>query len=123
MGVGLKTVLDKRLQEKETIKSMIMVYCKGNHGTPKGKLCEECSSVLEYSYKRIDHCPFMETKTFCSNCKVHCFKKEQREKIKEIMKYSGKRMIFSHPIMAVSHVVSVIKNKREHKKENINGKR
>lgn len=29
-----------------------------------------------YARLRSDKCPFMETKTFCSNCKVHCYKED-----------------------------------------------
>ncbi|MFI3229508.1 MAG: nitrous oxide-stimulated promoter family protein [Bacillota bacterium] len=112
----------KREEEKKTIKYMVTTYCRHKHGSAKGELCEECQGVLDYSFKRIDNCPFMETKTFCTNCKVHCFRKENREKIVEIMKFSGKYMMFTHPIKAFQHVASVIKNKRENKKESANGK-
>jgi hypothetical protein len=57
----------------------------------------------------------METKTFCSNCKVHCYKPEMREKIKEIMRFSGPRMIFYHPIMAIRHLIESKKEKQKMK--------
>ena len=60
---------------------------------------------------RSDKCPFMETKTFCSNCKVHCYKPVMWEKIREVMRFSGPRMLFSHPVMAVSHVIESKKEK------------
>jgi hypothetical protein len=46
-----------------------------------------------------------ETKTFCSNCNVHCYKPEMREKIREVMRFSDPRMIFYHPIMAIRHLI------------------
>ena len=53
-------------------------------------LCPECAELnVTYSAKRSDLCPFMETKTFCANCKVHCYKKDMRERIQEVMKFSG----------------------------------
>lgn len=55
--------------------------------------------------QRSDKCPFMETKTFCSNCRVHCYKPEMREKIREVMRFSGPRMIFYHLVMAIRHVI------------------
>ncbi|MGN0478669.1 MAG: nitrous oxide-stimulated promoter family protein, partial [Hominenteromicrobium sp.] len=61
---------------------------------------------------RSDCCPFMETKTFCSNCKVHCYKPEMREKIREVMRFSGPRMIFRHPVTAIRHVIETKKEKR-----------
>lgn len=83
---------------------MVGIYCRGKHKTGD-VLCDECHELLEYARQRSAKCPFMENKTFCSNCKVHCYKPEMREKIKQVMRYSGPRMIFYHPIMAVWHVI------------------
>ena len=47
----------KRLQEKETVGLMIELYCRGNHGTPKGKLCPDCAALRDYADARVDHCP------------------------------------------------------------------
>lgn len=101
----------KREKEKETVSQMIALYCKKKHGSKQG-LCEECAALETYARLRSDKCPFMETKTFCSNCKVHCYKPEMREKIREVMRFSGPRMIFTHPVMAISHVIETKKEKR-----------
>ena len=69
----------KREREKRTVSLMIRIYCKKKHGTRKG-LCPECEALDAYARMRSDKCPFMETKTFCSNCKVHCYKADMREK-------------------------------------------
>lgn len=102
----------KRQREKRTVALMIRLYCKGQHGMRRG-LCPQCQALLDYAALRSDRCPFMETKTFCSNCRVHCYKPEMREKIRAVMRYSGPRMMFSHPIMAVRHVVESKKEKRK----------
>lgn len=101
----------KREREKRTVALMIRLYCKKKHGAKKG-LCSDCSALLEYAMMRSDKCPFMENKTFCSNCRVHCYKPDMREKIRAVMRFSGPRMIFSHPIMAIRHVVESKKEKR-----------
>lgn len=106
-----KKVQDKREQEKKVVALMIKLYCKRNHHT-KGALCEECAQLEEYARMRSDKCPFMETKTFCSNCKVHCYKPDMREKIREVMRFSGPRMMFHHPILAIRHVVESKKEKK-----------
>ena len=108
-----KSVESKREREKKIVSQMIELYCRknhgaGNHGTDKhdtGKkgtekhdldkhgrknvLCKECQKLKDYALLRSDKCPFMESKTFCSNCKVHCYRKDMREKIKEVMRFSG----------------------------------
>ncbi len=106
----------KRQREKETVSLMISLYCRKKHGGRE--LCPECAALDAYAKKRSDHCPFMETKTFCSNCKVHCYKPEMRQKIREVMRFSGPRMIFHHPIMAIRHVIESKKEQRRMEKEN-----
>ena len=68
----------KRRQEKETVGLMIELYCRGHHGTRKGQLCPDCAALRDYADARVDHCPHMATKTFCSACKTHCYKPEMR---------------------------------------------
>lgn len=100
----MKTVEEKREKEKAIVLEMIKLYCRKNHKC-ENELCSECKKLSEYAILRIEKCPFMETKTFCSNCKVHCYNKEMREKIKVVMRFSGPRMIFYHPVMAISHLI------------------
>lgn len=101
----------KREREKRTVALMISIYCRKNHGT-KQELCPECQELHDYAVRRSDKCPFMETKTFCSNCRVHCYRPEMREKIRAVMRFSGPRMIFYHPIMAIRHVIESKKEKK-----------
>lgn len=104
----------KRQREKKMVSQMIALYCKKKHHSKEG-LCPECAALDAYARMRSDKCPFMETKTFCSNCKVHCYKPEMREKIREVMRFCGPRMLFHHPVAAVRHV---IESRREKKKLN-----
>ena len=109
-------VKTKREREKETVSLMIAIYCRKKHG---GKtLCPECAALDAYARLRSDKCPFMETKTFCSNCKVHCYKKDMREKIREVMRFSGPRMIFHHPYLAIRHVMESKKEKKRMEENN-----
>ena len=100
----------KRQREKETVSLMIRLYCRKKHHTKA--LCPECAALRDYAQRRSDRCPFMQTKTFCSNCRVHCYQPEMRQRIREVMRFSGPRMIFHHPILALRHVVETKKEKR-----------
>ena len=102
----------KREREKEVVSLMISLYCRKQHGTKT--LCPECAALDAYARLRSDLCPFMETKTFCSNCKVHCYKPEMREKIRTVMRFSAPRMLLYHPVMAIRHLME---SKLEAKKE------
>lgn len=105
-------IQDKREREKEMVSDMILLYCQKQHkslrktsGLKKTDLCPECTELEEYARMRSDKCPFMETKTFCSNCKVHCYKPDMRERIRVVMHFSGPRMLFVHPVAAIRHVI------------------
>lgn len=101
----------KRQREQYVVAEMIKLYCNRNHGSKK-ELCPKCRELLEYAAARSEKCPFMEQKTFCSNCRVHCYKPEMREKIRKVMRFSGPRMIFVHPILAIRHVLESKKEKK-----------
>ncbi len=78
---------------------MIELWCRHSHGG--GGLCGECRELLEYSWARLDRCKFGEDKTKCHKCPVHCYRKDMRESIREVMRYSGPRMILHHPVEAI----------------------
>lgn len=99
-----ETLAGKIVKEKRIVSSMVKIYCKRHH--QQNDLCDECKAVLEYAYSKIDRCPFIATKSFCSNCKVHCYQKDKREQIKEVMRYSGPLMLWYHPFIALEHVFS-----------------
>ena len=92
-------------REKKTIKLMIEIFCRKNHGT-KGSLCEECSELLEYADKRLTLCKFGDDKSTCSRCKVHCYKRDMKEKIKKVMKFSGPRLLIYNPIELIRHMLN-----------------
>ena len=104
-------------KENKIIPIMIKKYCCGKHGANGKEICEECKELTEYALFRLSKCPFKINKKFCSFCKIHCYKPEMREKIKAVMKYSGPRMMLSHPVFAISHVVQMIKYKNKLKRE------
>ena len=68
-------------------------------------LCPECLNLIDYAQQRLEKCPFQEGKTICAKCLVHCYSPDMREKIRAIMRYSGPRMLFRHPIAAVWHLM------------------
>ena len=108
----MKDVSLKRAREKEVVSHMIRLYCKKKHHTKKG-LCPHCAALDAYARARSDKCPFMETKTFCSNCKVHCYRPDMREQIRDVMRFSGPRMLLVHPVMAVRHVIESWREKQK----------
>ena len=97
------TAEEKRKAEMATVKKMLEIYCRAHHGNNLS-LCEECEALLDYARARVERCPHMETKTFCSACQTHCYAPKMREKIREAMRYSGPRMMLHAPVMALRHM-------------------
>lgn len=65
----------------------------------------EIEELKNYCKSRVDNCPVILEKSFCSSCKIHCYDEEHRALIKKVMKYSGPRMIYYHPILLVKHLL------------------
>ena len=102
-------------REAETVALMIHQYCRFKHGGDK-ELCADCTELLHYAEQRLAHCPFQEGKTTCGNCRVHCYKASMREKIREVMRTIGPRMILTNPIMALQHAVDGLRKEPIKKK-------
>lgn len=102
----------KREKEKQVVGLMIRLYCYKKYGKRQG-LCPQCQELYDYACRRSDCCPFMETKTFCSNCKVHCYRADMRQEIRKVMAFSGPRMLFCHPVIAIRHLVETRKEKKK----------
>ncbi len=100
-------------REKRTVKAMVEVYCDDHHSA--GELCRECRELLNYAETCLDRCPFQEEKTTCANCPVHCYQPAMKERIREVMKYSGPRMTYRHPVLAVRHMIDGRKKPVRHK--------
>ncbi|MBO5721303.1 MAG: nitrous oxide-stimulated promoter family protein [Muribaculaceae bacterium] len=94
------TEIDK---EKRIVEKMIKLYCQRKEGNRV--LCNRCLELKNYAFARLDKCPFGNKKGSCKICKVHCYKPEMREHIREVMRYAGPRMILLHPIDAISHLI------------------
>lgn len=91
------------LRELETIEAMTRIYCADHHGTKEP--CDECRALMTYASKRLAVCVFGEEKPVCAKCQVHCYGKAMREKVRDVMRYAGPKMIWRHPWLALMHVV------------------
>jgi hypothetical protein len=90
-------------RERQTVRHMVRIYCGAGHHQPG--LCPRCSELVSYAMARLDQCVFKADKPTCKQCPVHCYKRDTREQMRRVMIYSGPRMLFSHPILAIRHLL------------------
>ncbi|CAG37229.1 hypothetical protein DP2500 [Desulfotalea psychrophila LSv54] len=103
----------KRIKrEKRAVGLMIQLYCRHNHPGHEG-ICAECAELLAYAHKRLDGCKYGEDKTTCGKCRTHCYRPEMRMKICKVMRYSGPRMLFRHPLIALGHIFAGLRKPRD----------
>lgn len=97
-------------KEKKDLKILALftsVYCRDHHEETRMPLddlpdslkaleryqcCSECLDFLQYAIERRLKCP-LEEKPVCKDCKIHCFRPGHRERVREVMRYSGKSLI------------------------------
>lgn len=98
-------------EEKRVVNRMIFIYCNSNHNT-KETLCNDCQELNQYAFARLERCPFGEKKPTCGSCSIHCYKPSMKQRIKEVMKFSGPRMMLYSPIYTIRHFYKEYKRNR-----------
>ncbi len=115
MSAGYKAdtmpILDEKIQrDLDVLSEFIYIYCSENHGGKElynagapgrigrylekisFKFCEDCRKLLLHAAAKRVLCPY-DPKPSCKKCETHCYGKGYREKIREVMRYSGIRLI------------------------------
>lgn len=98
--------------EKKTVGKMIRIYCAAKHSI-SDSLCPDCELLNLYAEKRLEKCRFGENKPNCQDCPIHCYQSEMRIKIQEVMRFSGPRILFKHPMLAIKHLIRGSRKKRQ----------
>ena len=83
---------------------MVHVFCREQHATLNGSLCSDCSTLHDYAFARLEHCPFGEQKTTCRVCPIHCYRSTEREAMRDVMRFAGPKMLWRHPWLAIRHL-------------------
>lgn len=96
--------INKIEQEKLTLSLMIDMYCTKLHKS-KLVLCQDCQAIKKYAFTKLEKCPFGLEKPTCLSCEIHCYSPEKREQIRQIMRFSGPRMLFRNPILVFRHFI------------------
>jgi len=105
----METFTNKQLKDVKVLVDFVRVYCHVRHDRSlrapfdlppelrhrysRGvELCPDCAGLLAHGIQKRRTCP-LNPKPSCKQCRVHCYSKEYRAKIREVMGFSGRRMI------------------------------
>jgi hypothetical protein len=67
-------------------------------------LCPECTKLLAHAFVKRSHCP-MYPKPMCKHCPSHCYHPTYRAQIREVMKFSGRKMLLSGRLDYLLHLL------------------
>lgn len=100
----MDTLSGKLKREHQTLVCMTTIYCEDHHGQRGDGICATCSELMDYAEKRLGKCPYGDAKPTCAKCPIHCYKTQQRERVRQIMRYAGPHMPRRHPWRALVHL-------------------
>jgi hypothetical protein len=100
---------NKERKDLRLLVSFTSVYCRYHHDAPTDgvdigtepsallvageyPVCSDCRELLAYAVARRINCP-LDPKPVCKHCPVHCYKSNQRQRIKDVMRFSGKHLL------------------------------
>lgn len=110
------------LRDLKTLALFIDLYCRHKHAGAErapvdlrthdvaaiaGKtivLCPECTKLLAHALVKRTHCP-MDPKPMCKHCPNHCYHPTYRQQIREVMKFSGRKMVFGGRLDYLFHLL------------------
>ena len=88
--------------ERKTLTAMRQLYCHDHHAG--GTSHARNAATLQSMPIAARGLPFSNGQATCGHCRIHCYRAEARAAIQEIMRYSGPRMLWRHPLLAIRHM-------------------
>jgi hypothetical protein len=100
---------DSERKDLKILALFTAVWCKARHadrkapftladerlqdlGLERHRLCENCREFLAYAIARRIKCP-LDPKPTCKHCHLHCYRPGHRERVREIMRFSGRHLL------------------------------
>lgn len=106
----MEQLTEKQTMDMKILITFVQMFCRSKHGKAGGTavvelpvklrsqfrndvcLCGECAALVDYALEKLRKCP-LDPKPSCKHCRIHCYSKEYRGKIRQVMAFSGKRLI------------------------------
>ncbi|RCK81057.1 MAG: hypothetical protein OZSIB_2434 [Candidatus Ozemobacter sibiricus] len=72
-------------------------------------MCPACQELLAYARARLACCPFGSRKPTCARCPIHCYRPAMRERMREVMRTAGPRLLMVRPLLALGHGLDTLR--------------
>ena len=110
---GISDRLDvKKAKDLKVLSDFVSIFCRENHQAKDKEaflindarlrqvlnnnnslvLCPDCSKLLKHGMAKLLLCPY-DPKPMCKKCETHCYAPGYREKMREVMRFSGLYLI------------------------------
>lgn len=101
----------KKEKDLKVLRDFISIFCREEHpgqakdvfsvkdgrlrhalGNGELTLCADCTQLLNHGMAKLLLCPY-DPKPMCKKCETHCYAPGYRERIREVMKFSGRYLL------------------------------
>jgi hypothetical protein len=104
MMVIMQTMTRQMIKDIRVIGVFTEVWCAGHRHSGRQlvtmpgsdrqvQLCPDCAEFLGYAVMKRQKCPLEAEKPSCKHCRIHCYAPQQRATVRQIMAWSGRRML------------------------------
>jgi len=109
-------------KDLKTLALFVSLYCEHHHPQAEKELpqlkgmdvaevagrplvlCADCRKLLMHAFVKRSHCP-MNPKPACKHCPNHCYHENYRNQIREVMRFSGKKMLLGGRLDYLFHLL------------------
>ncbi len=114
----------KKKKDIEVLSNFVSIFCRENHpletkdtfcikdarlrralDSQELLLCPDCRKLLNHGIAKLLLCPY-DPKPMCKKCQTHCYAPGYRERIREVMKFSGLYLIKHGRLDLMVHYLS-----------------
>lgn len=109
----------QQCKDMKVLITFVSIYCREKHGAREpgsGELppeletacpgdlylCRDCATLVAHAIEKRRKCP-LDPKPSCKKCHIHCYSRQYREKIREIMAFSGRYLILRGRLQYLWH--------------------
>lgn len=111
----------KKSKDVKVLADFVGIFCRENHGdSPRENfpvrdaalrralgekelvLCADCRRLLQHGIAKRLQCPY-DPKPMCKKCPTHCYAPGYRERIRQVMRFSGLYLVKHGRLDMVAH--------------------